>query len=105
MTFAMLEFLGLYLLAASMHSHRSVLLGSWRSIATPRATVIAGWLLLVLSFGLAVAGHRPTDIVTWFGLLPLACGAILLGLSFAPHLVRAVVVAGLAGGLVAIVLH
>ena len=105
MTFAMIEFLGLYLLAASMQPHRGVLLGGWRSIATPRATVIAGWSLLALSFGLAVAGHRPTDIVTWFGLLPLACGAILLGLSFAPHLVRAFVVAGLAGGLVAMVLH
>jgi len=105
MTFAMIEFLGLYLLAASMQPHRGVLLGGWRSIATPRATVIAGWLLVVLSFGLAVAGHRPTDIVTWFGLLPLACGAILLGLSFAPHLVRAVVVAGLAGGLAAMVLR
>jgi len=105
MTFAMIEFLGLYLLAASMHSHRSVLLGSWRSIATPRATVIAGWLLLVLSFGLAVAGRQPTDIVTWFGLLPLACGAILLGLSFAPHLARAAMIAGLAGGLAAMILH
>lgn len=105
MTFAMIEFLGLYLLAASMQPHRGVLLGGWRSIATPRATVIAGWLLLVLSFGLAVAGHRPTDIVTWFGLLPLACGAILLGLSFAPHLVRAVMVAGLAGALAAMILH
>lgn len=105
MTFAMLEFLSLYLLAASMQPHRGVLLGGWRSIATPRATVIAGWAFLALSFGLAVAGHRPTNIVTWFGLLPLACGAILSGLSFAPHLVRAVVVAGLAGGLVAIVLH
>ena len=104
MTFAMIEFLGLYLLAASMQPHRGVLLGGWRSIATPRATVIAGWLLLALSFGLAVVGHRPTDIVTWFGFLPLACGAILLGLSFAPHLVRAFVVAGLAGGLVAIFL-
>jgi len=105
MTFAMLEFLGLYLLAASMQPHCGVLLGGWRSIATPRATVIAGWLLVVLSFGLAVAGHRPTDVVTWFGLLPLASGAILLGLTFAPHLVRAFVVAGLAGGLVAMVLH
>jgi len=47
----------------------------------------------------------PTDIVTWFGLLPLASGAILLGLSFVPHLIRAFVVAGLAGGLVAIALH
>ena len=46
MTFAMLEFLGLYLLAASMQPHRGVLLGGWRSIATPRATVIAGWLLV-----------------------------------------------------------
>jgi len=105
MTYAMIEFLGLYLLAASMQPHRGVLLGGWRNIATPRATVIAGWLLVVLSFGIAVAGHRPTDIVTWFGLLPLACGAILLGLSFAPHLVRAVVVAGLAGGLAAMVLR
>jgi hypothetical protein len=105
MTFAMIQFLGLYLLAASMQLHRGVLLGGWRSIATPRATVIAGWSLLALSLGLAVAGHRPTDIVTWFGLLPLACGAILLGLSFAPHLMRAFVVAGLAGGLAAMVLH
>ena len=105
MTFAMLEFLGLYLLAASMQPHRGVLLGSWRSIATPRATVIAGWSLLALSFGLAAAGHRPTDIVTWFGLLPLASGAILLGLSFAPHLVRAAMIAGLAGGLAAMVLQ
>ena len=105
MTFAMLEFLGLYLLAASMQPHRGVLLGGWRSIATPRATVIAGWALLALSLGLAVASRRPPDIVTWFGLLPLACGAILSGLSFAPHLVRAFVVAGLAGGLVAIALH
>jgi hypothetical protein len=105
MTFAMIEFLGLYLLAASMQPHRGVLLGGWRSIATPRATVIAGWSLLALSFGLAVAGHRPTDIVTWFGLLPLACGAILLGLSFAPHLVRAAMMAGLAGGLAAMFLH
>jgi hypothetical protein len=105
MTFAMIEFLGLYLLAASMQPHRGVLLGGGRRIATPRATVIAGWLLLALSFGLAVAGHRPTDIVIWFGLLPLACGAILLGLSFVPHLVRALVVAGLAGGLVAMVLQ
>jgi hypothetical protein len=105
MTFAMIEFLGLYLLAASMQPHRGVLLGGWRSIATPRATVIAGWSLLALSLGLAAAGRAPTDIVTWFGLLPLACGAILLGLSFAPHLVRAFVVAGLAGGLVAMFLH
>jgi hypothetical protein len=105
MTLAMIQFLGLYLLAASMQLHRGVLLGGWRSIATPRATVIAGWSLLALSFGLAVAGQRPTDIVTWFGLLPLACGAILLGLSFAPHLMRAFVVAGLAGGLAAMVLH
>jgi len=105
MTVALIEFLGLYLLAASMQPHRGVLLGGWRSIATPRATVIAGWLLVVLSFGLAVAGRQPTDIVTWFGLLPLACGAILLGLSFAPHLVRAFVVAGLVGGLAAMVLH
>jgi len=105
MTFAMLEFLGLYLLAASMPPHRGVLLGGWRSIATPRATVIAGWALLALSLGLAVASRGPTDIVTWFGLLPLACGAILLGLSFAPHLVRAFVVAGLVGGLAAMVLH
>jgi hypothetical protein len=105
MTFAMIQFLGLYLLAASIQPHRGVLLGGWRSIATPRATVITGWSLLALSLGLAVAGHRPTDIVTWFGLLPLACGAILLGLSFAPHLVRAFVLAGLAGGLAAMVLH
>jgi len=105
MTFAMLEFLGLYLLAASMQPHRGVLLGGWRSIATPRATVIVGWSLLALSFGLAVAGSQATDIVTWFGLLPLASGAILLGMSFAPHLVRAFVVAGLAGGLVAMVLR
>lgn len=105
MTFALLEFLGLYLLAASLHSHRGILLGNWRNIATPRATVIAGWSLVALSFGLAVAGHRPTDIVTWFGLLPLASGAILLGLSFAPHLVRAAMIAGLAGGLAAMVLH
>lgn len=104
MTFAMLEFLGLYLLAASMQPHRGVLLGGWRSIATPRATVIAGWSLVALSFGLAVAGPTPTDIVTWFGLLPLASGAILLGLSFTPHLIRAFVVAGLAGGLAAIFL-
>jgi hypothetical protein len=102
MIFAMIEFFGLYLLAASMQPHRGVLLGGWRSVATPRATVIAGWLLLALSFGLVVTGHRPTDVVTWFGLLPLACGAILLGLSFAPHLVRAFVVAGLAGGLAAL---
>ena len=102
MTFAMLEFLGLCLLAASMQPHRGVLLGGWRTIATPRATVIAGWALVALSFGLAVASREATDIVTWFGLLPLACGAILLGLSFAPHLVRAFLVATLAGGLVAI---
>ena len=76
MTFAMIEFLGLYLLAASMQPHRGVLLGGWRSIVTPRATVILGWLLLALSFGLAVAGHRPTDIVTWCGLLPLACRSL-----------------------------
>lgn len=105
MTFAMLEFLGLYLLAASMHPHRGVLLGGWRTIATPRATVIAGWSLVALSFGLAIAGGATSDIVTWFGLLPLACGAILLGLSFAPQLVRAAVVAGLAGSLAAMVLH
>jgi len=105
MTFAMLEFLGLYLLAASMQPHRGVLLGNWRTIATPRATVIAGWVLLALSLGLAVASRQPTDIVTWFGLLPLACGAILLGLSFAPHLVRAAMIAGLAGGLAAMILH
>lgn len=104
MTFSMIEFFGIYLLAASMRPHRDVLLGGWRSLATPRASVIVGWLLVALSFGLAVAGHLPTDIVTWFGLLPLACGAILLGLSFAPQLVRAFVVAGLAGGLVAIFL-
>jgi flagellar biosynthesis protein FliQ len=104
MTFAMIQFLGLYLLAASMQPHRGVLLGGWRSIATPRATVIAGWSLVALSLGLAVAGYQANDIVTWFGLLPLACGAILLGLSFAPHLVRAFVVAGLAGGLVAMFL-
>ena len=104
MSFAMAEFVGLYLLAASMQPHRGVLLGGWRSIATPRATVIVGWLLLALSFGLVVAGHRSADIVTWFGLLPLGCGAILLGLSFAPRLMRAFVVAGLAGGLVAIFL-
>lgn len=105
MTFALLEFLGLYLLAASMQPHRGVLLGNWRTIATPRATVIAGWALLALSFGLAVAGPAPTDIITWFGLLPLACGTILLGLSFAPHLVRAFVIAGLAGSLAAMVLR
>ena len=105
MTFAMLEFLGFYLLAASMQPHRGILLGGWRNIATPRATVIAGWSLVVLSLGLAVAGNRPTDIVTWFGLFPLASGSILLGLTFAPHLVRAAMVAGLAGGLAAMVLH
>jgi hypothetical protein len=102
MTFAMTEFLGLYLLAASMQQHRNVLLGGWRRFAMPSAVAIAGWLLLAVSLAIAIAGHRPIDIVTWFGLLPLACGAILLGLSFAPHLVRAFVVAGLAGGLVAI---
>jgi len=105
MTFALIEFLGLYLLAASMQPHRGVLLGGWRTIATPRATVIAGWSLVALSFGLAVASRETTDIITWFGLLPLACGAILLGLSFAPRLVRAAVVAGLAGSLAAMVLR
>jgi hypothetical protein len=105
MTFALIEFLGLYLLAASMQPHRGVLLGGWRTIATPRATVIAGWSLVALSLGLAVASRETTDIVTWFGLLPLACGAILLGLSFAPRLVRAAVVAGLAGSLAAMVLR
>ncbi|WP_296617222.1 DUF3325 family protein [Sphingomonas sp.] len=105
MTFALLEFLGLYLLAASLHPHRGVLLGNWRNIATPRATVIVGWSLLVLSLGLAIVGHRPTEIVTWFGLLPLASGAILIGLSFTPHLVRAAMIAGLAGGLAAMVLR
>jgi len=105
MTFAMLEFLGLYFLAASLHPHRTVLLGNSRNIATPRATVIAGWSLVALSFWLAIASRQPTDIVIWFGLLPLASGAILLGLSFAPHLVRAAVVASLAGSLAAMVLH
>ena len=105
MTFALPEFLGLYLLAASLHSHRGILLGNWRTIATPRTTVIAGWSLVALSFGLAIAGSAPTDIVTWFGLLPLASGAILMGLSFAPHLVRAAMIAGLAGGLAATLLR
>jgi hypothetical protein len=99
----LIEFLGLYLLAASMQQHRAILLGGWRSIAALRTIAAAGWLLLALSLGLAVAG-RPTDIVTWFGFLPLACGAILLGISFAPQLIRALVTAGLAGGLVAIFL-
>lgn len=104
MTFAMFEFVGLYLLAAAMRPHRDVLLGGWRNIAGPRSLAVIGGLLLALSCGIAVAGHRSTDIVMWFGLLPLACGAILLGLSFAPQLVRAFAVAGLAGGLVAIFL-
>lgn len=99
----MIEFFGLYLLAASMQHHRGILLGGWRNVGAPRVVAVAGWLLLAASFGLAVAG-RPTDIVTWFGFLPLACGAILLGLSFVPQLIRAVVMAGLAGGLVAIFL-
>lgn len=102
MTF-LVQFLGLYLLAASMHPHCGALLGGWRRHVASRSTMVVGWLLLALSFGLAIAG-RPADIVTWFGLLPLACGAILLGLAFAPHLVRAAVLAGLAGGLVAVLL-
>lgn len=101
MIVAMIQFLGLYLLAASMQQHRGILLGGWRRLAMPSAIAIAGWLLLAVSLGTAVAGHRPIDVVTWFGQLPLACGAILLGLSFAPHLLRALLVAGLAGAFVA----
>lgn len=102
MIFAMTQFLGLYLLAASMRQHRSPLLGQGRRVPASPAIAIAGWSLLVGSLVMAVAGHRAIDIVAWFGLLPLACGTILLGLSFAPRVLCALIAAGLAGGLVAL---
>lgn len=102
MIFAMTQFLGLYLLAASMRQHRSFLLGDGRRVPASPVVAIAGWSLLAGSLVMVIGGHRAIDIVAWFGLLPLACGMILLGLSFAPRALRALIAAGLAGGLVAL---
>ena len=89
----LLQFAALYLLAAAMPQHRGPLLGRWQQVVRSRQASIAGWALLAVSFGLAIAAGNPIYIVFWLGLVSLSCGLILLGLSFFPRLLHGAMLA------------
>jgi len=78
-----LLYLGLFALAAAMPRHAPDLLGRWN--APPFATRLAliGWPLILLSLAATLlTPDWPRALVTWFGLVPLAAGMVLLGLSY-----------------------
>ncbi len=89
----LLQFAALYLLAAAMPQHRGPLLGGLQKVVRPRRAGIAGWAVLAVSFGLAIAAGNAIFIVFWLGLLPLSCGLILLGLSFSPRVLYGAILA------------
>jgi len=84
----LLQFAALYLLAAAMPQHCRALLGRWQRSVRPAHVAIAGWGVLAVSFGVAIANGDPIAIVFWLGLLPLGGVLILLGISFSPRLLR-----------------
>lgn len=70
---------GMYLLAAAMSPHRTLLPARVSAALSPRLARRVGWLLVALSFVVAAGRGRWIDIVTWFGLAPL-CGGVVLAL-------------------------
>lgn len=100
MIVAALQLAGFYLLAASMLSHRAVLLGPAHRKLRASSAAMTGWLLLAVALIVALATGGGIGAVTWFGLLPLTSGAVLLGRTFAPRLLGRAVAAILLLGVV-----
>lgn len=73
----LLLFVGMYLLAAAMSPHRTVVPVRVREAMSPRVARRVGWLLVAASFVVAAGRGGWIDVVMWFGLAPLCGGAVL----------------------------
>lgn len=84
-----LTLLGFFALAGAMPRHAPALLGRWASGVRPRMLRALGWLLLVAALAATLAARDwPIALVRFFGLLPLAAGGVLLGLTYDVRLAR-----------------
>ena len=90
-----LTLLGFFALAGAMPRHAPALLGHWAPGIRPGLLRALGWLLLVAALAATLsASDWPIALVRWFGLLPLAAGGVLLGLTYDPRLARGVAALG-----------
>lgn len=97
MTVTGLLYCAFFALAAGMTRHRAALLGRWQSVWVVPYLPCIGWLSLGLSLLAALlAQDGGFMLVTWFGLLPLTAGLLLLGLSYRPAVLRGGLVVALA---------
>jgi hypothetical protein len=83
----------MFALAAAMSRHAPALLGPANFPRVVARLPLAGWALILLSLALTLCmPDWSRALVTWFGLLPLTAGAVLLGLSFTARFARSGVV-------------
>ena len=89
MIVAGLLYLGLFALAAGMPRHAPALVGRRHAPHRIARLPLAGWILVALSLAAALmTSDWSRALVTWFGLMPLAAGIVVLSLTFAPLLAR-----------------
>lgn len=84
-----LLYLGLFALAAGMARHKPALAGPWQQARLRTWLHPVGWALLALSLLPAMGDwDGGVALVSWCGLLPVAGGALMLGLTYRPGWLR-----------------